>query len=459
MEQPEQAPLVRLLTPLTPSPTFSGTPGDTIAIKHPYYLDDFFQNVLMRLHAFDRLGGGLHYGTALIACGLVAGNIWNGYFTVDRDGPQITLIDDEVLLGKSYYFHVPSSTENSSNYAIFPSFEHWTFPHNNLPPTWTSCAVSDRREERNVGLAPPTVSNLTAAVLRRDGSCRVTSAEDYVERAHLCPRSQAAWFNENGMACYNLNQDLQADHNVDDICNTVALRSDIHQAFDDRKFVFVPKESRWVVHFFGLTNNLGRFYHNIPLELDPDISPNLLFARFAWTIFPAVSRFLKAGGVKKLRLRVTKEDGLNEEIQTVKPQESAVMGLTRGRNPSPKKRKNVSETPTTESTGSYTNRALNPKDDSTATTPSFPRSTPSPQAHALWFPDPNPNNTVSSCDKATWIKSRRPSNPDLYCCNYNNVEAAIREGLPGKEELGGGNLCLECLGFEYRDVDNNKNCA
>ncbi len=149
MDPLEQAPLVRLLTPLTPSPTFSGTPSDIIEIKHPFYLDDFFQNVLMTLYAFDRLGGGLHYGTALIACGLVAGNVWNGYFTVERHGPRITSRDDEVLVGKSYYFHVPSctessSTESSSDYAIFPSFEHWTFPHRNLPPTWTSCAVSGR---------------------------------------------------------------------------------------------------------------------------------------------------------------------------------------------------------------------------------------------------------------------------------------------------------------------------
>lgn len=39
-------------------------------------------------------------------------NVWNGYITLDRDGPRIALGEDEVLLGKSYYFHVPSSTEN-----------------------------------------------------------------------------------------------------------------------------------------------------------------------------------------------------------------------------------------------------------------------------------------------------------------------------------------------------------
>jgi hypothetical protein len=45
---------------------------------------------------------------------------------------------------------------------------------------------------------------------------------------------------------------------VDDICNAIALRSDVHSAFDDRKFVFVLKESCWV-HFFDLTNTLPKY--------------------------------------------------------------------------------------------------------------------------------------------------------------------------------------------------------
>lgn len=62
---------------MEPSPStspFSGGRRDTIKVKHP----DFEQNVLMMLYAFDNQGGGLHYGTALVACGLVAGNAWNG---------------------------------------------------------------------------------------------------------------------------------------------------------------------------------------------------------------------------------------------------------------------------------------------------------------------------------------------------------------------------------------------
>lgn len=251
------------------------------------------------------------------------------------------------------------------------------------------------------------------------------------------------------MGKYNLNPDLQDDYLVDDVCNAVALRSDIHPAFVDRMFVFVPKESRWVVHFFGLANSLGRLYHNIVLELDFHISPNLLLARFAWTVFPLLSGFLKVGSDRKLKLRVKKVGRLQEEIQTIKLQEMVGMGLAQGRNPSPKKRKNAPETPAAESNETYINRAVDPKDDSTAITSFSSPSNPSPQPHALWLPDANPNITLSSCDKAKWIKSRGPSNPDLYCCNYNKVEAATREGLPGKVEFGGGHLCLECLGFEY----------
>lgn len=196
------------------------------------------------------------------------------------------------------------------------------------------------------------------------------------------------------MDIYNMNLDLPQDHLVDDISNAVTLRSDIHRAFDEGKFVFVPKESRWVVHFFGITNTMDQLYHNTPLEYDPDVSLKFFFARFAWTVFLAVSRFLNVGGGKKLRLRVIKEDGLHEEIQTVQPNQSLVMGLTRGRNPSPKKRKTASETPAAEFTETYTNRAINPKDDSTDTTPSSSRSTTSPRTHALWFPNSNPNTTV-----------------------------------------------------------------
>jgi hypothetical protein len=60
------------------------------------------------------------------------------------------------------------------------------------------------------------------------------------------------------MGQYSQNKSLSGDYIVDDICNSIALRSNVTGAFNDGKFAFVLKESRWVVHLFDLTNTLGR---------------------------------------------------------------------------------------------------------------------------------------------------------------------------------------------------------
>lgn len=261
------------------------------------------------------------------------------------------------------------------------------------------------------------------------------------------------------MGQYNENNSLRGDYVTDDICNAMALRSDVHKAFDDRKFVCVPKESHWVVHFFNLTNNLGRIYHNTIHELDPGISPNLLFVRFAWTVFPLIQQFLSGGTSKELRLRVTEEREHKVITKLCTAEEIAAIEPMRGRNPSPKEREVATEiVPVAESRTikrqrlvPAPNRNLESRDVSPATSPSS--DLPSPRAHALQSPD----LTATSRDTATaqWIRSRRPCNPDLYCCNYNDVEAAMKAGLPGKEEFGGAHLCLECLGVEYRDEIEN----
>ena len=159
-------------------------------------------------------------------------------------------------------------------------------------------------------------------------------------------------------------------------------------------------------------------------------------------------------------MRVTEEGSLKETIKTVTAEEIVAIEPMLGRNPSPKKRKAAMEDfPMAEARtvkrlrpSSPSNRTFNLRDDSSAMTSSS--GPPSLRAHAR---DLNPNMAASSCDTAEWIKSRHPSNPDLYCCDYNQVEADIKDGFPGKEEFGGAYLCLECLGFEYRDeVDPNE---
>ena len=73
--------------PALPLSSFGGArPEHIVTFKHPGYPDQFGQNILLTLHAFDDVRGGLHCGTAHIACAIVACNAWDGYFSRTRDG-------------------------------------------------------------------------------------------------------------------------------------------------------------------------------------------------------------------------------------------------------------------------------------------------------------------------------------------------------------------------------------
>lgn len=132
--------------------------------------------------------------------------------------------------------------------------------------------------------------------LRRDGRCCATSDKDCVERAHLCPRSQAAWLEANGMGQYNLKQSLRSDDFVDDVCNAMVFWSNVHKELEDRKFVCVPPESRWVDHFFNLTNTLGRPCHNTIIELDLRLCFDLPACPLCNDLHPSHSSISGRGG-------------------------------------------------------------------------------------------------------------------------------------------------------------------
>ncbi|KFZ13764.1 hypothetical protein V501_03532, partial [Pseudogymnoascus sp. VKM F-4519 (FW-2642)] len=309
---------------------YAGHSDNHITFLHPGYSDSSKQSVLLRLQAFDREGGGLHFGTALTACQIVAGNCQNGFFTRQRDGPKIKIQFDELLRHKIYYFYNPDIKDPM--YPVYKSFGDWSFPHDNLPPQWSAMDA----EGTSIDNAPPSASGLAAFVGARDKSCRVsvTRGTDYFESAHLVPRSEADWFAANGMGEYNLSQTLLGDWMLDDARNAIALRSDIHSAFDDRKFVIVPKQSKWVVQFMGHTNGLGDDFHNTHIYLK-GISSEFLYARFAWTIFRFLSSFLNAHITRALLVRLS--DG-QEMAKQVTFEEIKAQFLSRSRSVSPRKR-------------------------------------------------------------------------------------------------------------------------
>ncbi|KAK5009144.1 hypothetical protein LTR28_002481, partial [Elasticomyces elasticus] len=128
---------------------------------------------------------------------------------------------------------------------------------------------------------------------RRDDGCLITHHHDFLQTAHLCPRAELRWFRGNDI--------------IEDVSNAIALRMDLHKAFDDKRYVIVPKGGKWVVHLTELTRTLGALYHNMPSKLKRGISTKCLLVRFAWAIFPGVADFLTRGPGRKIKVRVKRE--------------------------------------------------------------------------------------------------------------------------------------------------------
>ncbi|KAI9760551.1 MAG: hypothetical protein M1840_002389 [Geoglossum simile] len=318
-----------------------------ISFRHPGYKSPY--DLLLKLSAFDHPLGGLHYRTALVACGIVAGNVWDGYFTETRDGSRITLDDDQMLMGAEYYFHIPypsgsvsAMDENSPagsyyRYPVVPNFQEWPFPHHNLPPGWAD------------GLMKPSVggtvtrapSHHAITVLERDRSCRISDYTDGLSCAHLCPQAELGWFTSNAMYEYNAQTQLSAASVTDDKQNCLTLRLDLHSAFDHRKFVIVPKGGVLVTHFLQPTSCYGRIYHNTTIHPIYNVSIEFFLTRFAWAILPSIRTFLEPG-VERLLIRLEDVKGEREYVRrsTTGVDCRKLSGLAVGpRGVSPKKRK------------------------------------------------------------------------------------------------------------------------
>jgi hypothetical protein len=88
------------------SESISNNSDHHIRFRHPAYPSTC--NVLLILQAYDHPDGGLHHETARIACGIIAGNAWNGYFSETAGGQRLDLGPDGILrVGKNYFFHIP----------------------------------------------------------------------------------------------------------------------------------------------------------------------------------------------------------------------------------------------------------------------------------------------------------------------------------------------------------------
>ncbi|KAH8712037.1 hypothetical protein GQ44DRAFT_625931 [Phaeosphaeriaceae sp. PMI808] len=292
------------------TPTRPAIPNRQILFRHPGY--DASNNVLLKLFApdigQDSAARGLYAQYALYACGIVAGNRWDGWLSEVKDPDAPSRINPTTILQKtSYYFHLPPLVSGDDTgdpnlpYPIVPTFREWRFPHDRLPELWKQTASADCdfvNPEQSFA-----TSNLTLALQARDVSCRITGCREGTQVAHICPQKEVEWWYENGMSRYNFG----SANTLDDISNALLLRTDLHIAFDKPKFVFVPKPSadpekpKLVTHLVEASAELEYLYHNRALH-SLRSSVETLFARFAWSIFPLLDTFLTCRARRRLLL-------------------------------------------------------------------------------------------------------------------------------------------------------------
>jgi hypothetical protein len=269
----------------------------TISFRHPGYPDLIGPN-LVSLDAVDHeLGDGIDYDTALVACGIVACNRWSqSWFGVkDSQGASVFRAvprpHDGLLRESIYYFFV--SQDKDEQYAVIPSFDHWRFPHGDLPDIWQALDIPSPSPPVASRLRHLKVEGKHAAEIR-DESCRLTAWTNAAEACHLVPSASATWFAVNVMSRYCR---LPGGRNpVDDDRNLILLRRDLHWLFDQRHFTILPKRSpgdlfgspSLVFHTLQPRGDceLHDLFHNRTLQQPTSgLSVEFLFARFAWSIF------------------------------------------------------------------------------------------------------------------------------------------------------------------------------
>ncbi|KAK9480328.1 hypothetical protein V1514DRAFT_194182 [Lipomyces japonicus] len=256
-----------------------------ISIHHPAYSPP--SDLLFKLYSSDHRMGGIHFGLVMDACTIIANNRRDGWLSTDRNGENRVNGDlDQVLALGNYWYHLPRENGKIPKWPVVTCFKDWEFP-SSLPPSWIRVPNA---QKPLFSFAP---SEIISSIHTRDVYCRITGHNTATDVAHIIPRAEKDWFENNGMRYWNWEPSLLEKSLLDDQTNLMLLRSDVHQAFDDKYFVLYPKDSAgFYVHMLHYTTDLGVLYHNSKTHPLLNCQPEFLYARFAWSLFPLITGFL-----------------------------------------------------------------------------------------------------------------------------------------------------------------------
>ncbi|KAF5384127.1 hypothetical protein D9615_003228 [Tricholomella constricta] len=215
---------------------------------------------------------GLHHGTALLACQVLAFNE-PGYLSTSRDPEDVSSRHDggpDSLLLQTEYYYFPV---NFDDYKICVRFSKWRFPHKSFSGEDWGSSDLDPGIEGDL----PSAEVASQGIKQRDKVCAISADNDSLTLSHLVPIAGAKWLRDNEMGPYTAwNDPLHLDPT-----NLLAMRSDLHhEQFNHGTFAIVPKCGELRVHFLKNVCNAANYYHNTVFE-HRHVSRQLLFARFA----------------------------------------------------------------------------------------------------------------------------------------------------------------------------------
>ncbi|KAI0455165.1 hypothetical protein F5B21DRAFT_473105 [Xylaria acuta] len=325
-------------------------PRPPIEFLHP--IDPDGGSILLRLPALDlgidpsaspsqssaglqkKPAWGLDYETARVACGILADNRWDGYFTSVESGKRVE-DTTKLLVEPRYFFNVPVADSNDNGddgigkYAVVRDFASWRFPHNNLPPRWRFSIPGAGHQDSH------SRSRTRHSRLEPNQSCIITTSCQAVQNAHIIPSAHTEWFDINNMTNYL----LTTSPDINSVANRLPLRSDVHTLMDDGRFCIVPKavvpnanltsaardatheipvyhtpgsgpDVHLILHVLrpDFADELFTQYHNVSLQSLKGRKPQYLLAAFAEKVFE-LCRYFRNDGVARQAMQVVVEDG------------------------------------------------------------------------------------------------------------------------------------------------------
>ncbi|KAI8947903.1 hypothetical protein F4801DRAFT_488806 [Xylaria longipes] len=284
-----------------------------VAFFHPAYPDP--SPPLLTLAAVDyvREGAqvvkGIDYDTAKAACGIIACNRFDddAYFALKSSQGGWARFErpaDGLLRANgdfTFYFVVDSP---NWRYPVVPSFDHWRFPHGELPPRWASLSVPSADDD-----------NLGSGVgdRDRDGASEPLCFKE-TEFARIAPFSHLSWGDSNQMEKYCRR------HGVG-VTGVSPLFTDIRRCFPPNLMDSIPdlygrdyRPNRFELHPELILHDVldaaihsrtvwrDEDHQNEPIRID-GIHREHLFARFAFHVLSDANyRFL--GGALKYTVRL-----------------------------------------------------------------------------------------------------------------------------------------------------------